>query len=88
VLDCSRFHPFQKFFELVEPVAPEGAVVMKPIDDRRQRIGLRPIVGFASFAAMPHQFCFFQDCEVLGDSRLGYACIASQGVHSLFSTAG
>src|ERR1700677_2187119 len=61
---------------------------MKPIDDWRQRIGLRPIVGFASFAAMPYQFCFFQGCEVLGDSGLGYACIAREGVYSLFSMPG
>jgi hypothetical protein len=88
LLDYSWFHPFQKFFKTVEPVAPECAVEIKPVHHRRQRIGLCAIVGFASLAAMPHQLCPLQHRQMLGDSRLRYARIASQCVDRLFALPG
>ena len=88
LLHCSWIHPFQKCFEPVEPVAPERAVVTQPVHHRRQGIGLRAIVCFASLAAMPYQLCPLQHRQVLGDSRLGDARIASQRVDGLFALPG
>ena len=85
---CSWFHPFQKCFKFVKPVAPEGAVEIEPVDHRRQRIGLCAIVGFASLTAMPYQLCPLQHGEMLGDSRLGYSRIAGQCVDGLFALPG
>jgi hypothetical protein len=79
---------FPKGFQTVEAVAPEGAVEIEPVHHRRQRVGPCAIVSFASVAAMPYQLCSLQHREVLGDSRLGDARIASQCVDGLFALPG
>src|SRR5208282_575874 len=66
----------------------EGAVEIEPVHHRRQRIGPCAIVSFTSLAAMPNQLCPLQHREVLGDSRLRYARIASQCVDGLFALPG
>jgi len=85
LLRCSLVHPFQKCFEAVEAVAPEGAVVAEPVDHGREGVGLSAIVGFASLAAMPHELCALEHGEVLGDGGLRDACEVSQCVDGLFA---
>jgi len=88
LLGCSWLHPFQKSFETVKPVTPEGAVVIEPVHDGRECVGLRAIVRFASLAAMPYQLCPLEHREVLGNSRLRYARIVSQCMDGLFALPG
>ena len=50
--------------------------------------GLGAVVGFASLAAMAHQFGAFEDDEVFGDGGLRDAGVAGEGVHGLLAIAG
>lgn len=45
-------------------------------------------MGLASFAAVAHKACAFEDDEVLGDGWLGDAGAASQGMYGLLAVAG
>ena len=84
----SWVHPLQERFETIETFAPEGAVEIEPLRDRRQRIRLGAIMSFAAGAAMAHELGALEHGEVLGDSRLRYAGKESEGVDGLFAAAG
>jgi len=45
-------------------------------------------VSFASFAAMPDQFGSLENCQMLGDGRLGDAGVTRQCVDGAFVVAG
>lgn len=85
LLNYSWVHPFQECFKTIKPITPAGAVEFQPIHYRRQCIGPRAIVRFASLAAMPYQPCPLQHRQMLGDGRLRYARIVSQCVDGQFA---
>jgi len=62
--------------------------VIEPVEHGGEGIGVGAVVRFASCAAMAHQLCPLEDCQVLGDRGLGYAGAAGKGVNRLFAVAG
>lgn len=69
-------------------IAPESAVTIEPIDHWSESLGLSPIMSFASFTTMPHQFCPLQYGEVFGDCRLRDSSVSGQGMDRLLSLSG
>src|SRR6201747_845693 len=74
----------QESSEVGEAVTPEHAVMVHPVDQRREALGLRAVVNVTAFGAFSDQAGQLQRLEMLGDGALRHAAAPRQLDHGDF----
>src|SRR3978361_164491 len=71
----------QECFEIGKALAPEHAIMADPVDQRRQPLGLRPVINLTALGTLGDEACEFQRFEMLRDGPLRHPAAAGQLDH-------
>ena len=84
---CVRVRIAKQAFKRIQTVAPEGAVVAHPVDQRLEAFRLGAVIDFPAFGALGDQAGLLQGLEVTPLPRVSSTTVISSELTTCSNTA-